>query len=158
MEKKRKRKRRIKITAAIIAVGIVIGFVALYLTNGPNYFGPGPIEITISPDKPYFLQGETINFTVTIINNQSWPITHPVQESVKIIKNGTTHENYDMHADYPPRIPTYPANTNSTAQWTWIKSIKEINPTPLDVGNYTFNYKISGIGYVASANCTFEIK
>lgn len=158
IEKKRKRQRTLKIAAVIAVFTLIVGFVALYVENGPSVYGPGPIEVTITPNKPYFIQGENITFTVTIINKQSWPIAYPNSESTRIEKEGIIYQNEGLNIDYAVKVPTYPANMNTIHSWRWLETKNDTMTIPHEVGNYSLTYEISGYGYSASTNCSFEIR
>lgn len=123
MEKKSKRRRYIKLAASIIIVALVIGLVGFYIdATIPSYHGPGSIEITIAPDKPFFSQGEAVTFTGIVIDNQSWPVAYPSSEDIRIKKEVATNDSVPvgdvgLNIDYAVKIPTYPANANSSFSW-----------------------------------------
>ena len=159
IEKKRKLLFRIKLAVAIIITVLVIGFVGFYINaTTPSFYGPGPIEITISPNKPYFLEGENVTFTITVINNQSWPVTYPLSEKVNIQKDGVEYEGSGLQIDYPIKIPTFPAKASTPLSWTWFESNKGNQTIPHQRGNYSISFYISGVDYSAVAYCTFEVR
>ena len=93
---------KIAVAAVLLIVAMACG-VLFYIwidSNTPSYFEPGPVEIKVVPDKSFFSQGEDVNFTVTVINNQSWPIVQPSLEEVQIEKYGIVVEGSSLHIEY----------------------------------------------------------
>ncbi len=152
----------ITVAAAITAVAIILTG-AFILTNlhpahQKSYYGPGPIEIKVQPDKPFFVVGELVNFTVTVVNNQNWPVASPSFQGTIIEKDGVRIGGGGMHIDYPPNRPTYPANASTPYTWTWYPNRQNNQTVPHEPGNYALTYHLEGFGYDATANCTFELR
>ena len=73
--KKRSRRFYIILSAAVLLL-IIIGVVCVDCVNRTTY-GPGPIEIEVTAYKPFYLQGEEVNFTIYVNNPQNWPVAYP---------------------------------------------------------------------------------
>ncbi len=130
----------------------------LYYESLPSDFGPWSIEIQVSPDKQYFLQGENATFTFVVVNSQSSPVARPSHEITTVTKNGITVDDMDIHINLPAsKTPTFPADSNTQLQWTWLES-KDNQIIPHETGNYTLTVRLEGFGYETTGNCTFEIK
>lgn len=149
------------IATAIVSI-ILLSSIFVYIfidTHTQSYFGPGPIEIKVTPDKPFFLQGEQVNFTIVVINNQSWPISRPLSEEASIIKDGVPAKGgyVTMNINYGSKMPTYPANSTANIHWTWYEIEKDNQTIPHEIGNYSLTFTLRGVGYYATSNCTFEV-
>jgi hypothetical protein len=151
---------KIAVALVLLPVIIVSGFlICIWVdTDTPSYFETGPIEIKVAPTKPFFLQGENINFTVTVINNQSYPIAQPSLEDARIERNGITVEGSSLHIDYGIEVPTYPADSNADFTWRWHEHKKDSQTIPHEIGTYTLTLRLKGNGYDTSGHCTFEIR
>jgi hypothetical protein len=161
MEKKRKWRRTIKLAAAVIVLVLVIGFVDLYIENMPSYYGPGPFGLEVTTTEPVYEVGEEVTFIIRVNNTQDWPVRYPKSIIMSVEGNGVKIQLLGSAiVDYPPYAPTYPAHEVTIHNKIWNQTDYHTNRThtPVDAGNYTFTYSISGFGYDASANCTFEIK
>jgi hypothetical protein len=123
------------------------------IEHHPNTFG-----ISLRPDKPYFLQGENITFTGTIMTeNESlpYPLTRTTTvENLDATKRSTIPNYCIEHFTYSKNIPAYPANTNTTVTWTWNET-KISQHTP---GQFMLRYEVSGEHWSISVRCIFEIK
>jgi hypothetical protein len=154
--KKRSRRLYLVLTAALLLIIIIL--IADFL--GQTSYGPGPVDIEVTPDKQIYLQGEEVNFAVYVNNPQDWPVPYPNGEGYAIEKDGLYIDGYGGHIDYPAGgIPTFPANSRTLTKWQWDQKML-LNGTRVQVqpGNYTLTFSISGYGYSESSNCTFEIR
>jgi hypothetical protein len=153
-------RRAQKIAASIVVLVLVIGLVGWYINaTTPTEGELGPFAVTITPDNPCFNQGENVTFTVTIINNQVYPVQYPSLEDVSITRNGLPCVSPSLNVDYAVgKVPTYPANSNSSYSWRWFESKIDNQIIPHETGSYALTYRIKGNGYDVSADCTFEIR
>lgn len=114
--------------------------------------------ISLHPDKPYFLQGENVTFTGTIMTeNES--LSYPLKRTTTVENLDTTKKstipNYSIeHFTYGSDLPMYPANTNTTFTWTW----NETKINQHEPGQYILRYEVSGEQWSISVPCIFEIK
>jgi hypothetical protein len=121
---------------------------------------PDIVEVTLQPDKPYFLQGENITFTGTIMTkNQSLPYPQRITTNIENIdpteKSNIAGSGHRIeYLNYDKEIPMYPANTTSTFTWTWNET-KLSQHTP---GRYTLQYEALGDYWGFSVSCNFEIR
>jgi hypothetical protein len=163
--KKKSRRFYLVLFAAILAITIILGAVIFELSNvGRTSYGLGPVEIEIATDKPYYLQGENITFSIYVNNQQNWSVAYPSHEGFKIEKDGIEIYSSGLFIDYAAgRIPTFPANARTSyGHWTWDQRMWSDNKTVVQVqpGNYTLTISLDGQGYGDgnSGNCTFEIR
>lgn len=127
-----------------------------------------PLQITIAPDKPYYLEGEAVTFTCTVINTQNQPVAYPSSKEAIIERIGGSYlkanaddsgAGVNEHITYDvDNIPTYPANSNTSFTWRWFESKNDNQTIPHEPGFYKLTYSISGKGYSASTTCVFEIR
>lgn len=114
--------------------------------------------ISLRPDKPYFLQGENVTFTGTIMTQNetlSYPLTRTTSvENFEPTKRSTIPNYCIEHFTYGTNIPVYPANTNSTFTWIW----NETKISQHEPGRYILKYEVSGEHWSISVPCIFEIK
>jgi hypothetical protein len=162
--KKNSRRFYLVIVAAILSLALVTGVIIYELSNiggQPNYYGPGPVEIEVATDKPVYLQGEMVNFTIYVNNPQDWPVQLPDLVGYLIEKDGTIIDDGDVFMDYPSPWPTFPPHSRTLYRPLLFWNQKTtMNGTRVQVqpGNYTLTVSLIGSGYSSSGNCTFEIR
>ena len=161
--KKRSRSFYVVLVAAVLLSVEIVGVVIFEFYNSahPSY-GPGPVYIEVTTDKPVYLQGEEVNFTITVNNPQDWPVTTPFFVGTTIEKDGFSIYSPSVFIDYAMPIPTFPAHSRtlySPPLPAWNQTVY-LNGTLVQVqpGNYTLTVTLSGYHYDDSANCTFEIR
>jgi hypothetical protein len=99
--------------------------------------GPGPVDIEIVPDKPYYVQGENVNFSIYISNPHDWNVEYPWKKTYTL---GNDTHIVDM--ELSPDLPSFPAHSRvlyDTSLWTPKHSSILANP-----GNYTFTVTLGG--------------
>jgi hypothetical protein len=156
---KRKKSRRFYLAFVVIILLLAVTLsliIGTYYAN-QNNFGPGPIDLEVKPDKPYFLRNEQANFTFLLINNQSWPVTKPLLQETNITKDGILLENTDLHTNFAD-VPTIPANSSTQLYWTWRGPQRDNQTLTHEAGNYTLTVRLEGFGYDVTSGCIFEIK
>ena len=161
-EPKKRSRRFLVLIAAAVLIAVTIGVVLFEMSNlDQTNYGPGPVEIDVTSDKPFYLQGEEINFTIYVTNPQDWPIAHPYFEGLSIEKEGIFIDGGSMHIDYPTGgIPAFPAHAKTLyGKWDWDQKM-DLNGThaQAETGNYTFVVSLIGPNYDNTGNCTFEIR
>ncbi len=157
---KRHSGRRRNITLVIaVALGVVLGLAGwVYYETRPSVFGPGPIEIQVTPDKQYFLVGEEPTFTIMVFNNQTWPVAYPDEENTHVYNSTADFGYATMNINRGVHTSTFSPNSSNPLHWTWFESKQNNQTIPHQPGNYTLVFGIRGFGYDASSNCTFEIR
>jgi hypothetical protein len=160
---KRKRSRRfyLILLATILLIAAVVGAVVFEMFQTPNY-GPGPFDIEVTTEKPFYLGGEDVYFVIYVTNPQDWPVPHPDYAEYQIEKEGILIDGRSVSIDFAPdRIPTFPAHSRTPYKPPLVWNQKtDLNGTRVQVqpGNYTLTLTIQGFGYRASGNYTFEIR
>lgn len=167
--KKRPRRFYLILASTILIFVVIFGFVIFELTNtaqdqnsSQNNYGPGPVEIEVTTDKPFYMQGELINFTVYVNNPQDWPVPLPNQDSQEIVGSSNTVLDVSGFSTPPPdMVDTYPAHSrtlSSTYPWNQKTNI-DGNLTQVPAGNYNFTIAFYGlVDYGEGGSCTFEIR
>jgi hypothetical protein len=161
--KKRSRRFYLVLVAAVLLIAVTVGVVIFEFSNiGKTRDGPGPVYIDeVTTGKPYYSQGEEVNFTVTVNNPQDWPVRYPGFVAYSIEKDGLVIEESGLSIDYAMPIPTFPAHsiTSYSPNLLWNqKTGPWDNRTQVPLGNYTVTISISGPSYDDNGNCTFEIR
>ena len=159
--KKRSRRFYIVVIAAVLLLAGIIGVVLLDYMGRVSY-GPGPVEIEVTTEKPFYLQGEEVYFVIYVNNPQDWPVPHPDFAEYQIEKSGLLIDGGSVYIEFPAgRIPTFPAHSRTpySPLLLW-KQKTDLNETRVQVqpGNYTLTVTIQGFGYRSSGNYTFEIQ
>jgi hypothetical protein len=148
--KKRSRRFYVILTVAILTLAIIIGVVIFEWSNlGQTSYGPGPVEIEVKADKPFYLQGEDVNFTIYVNNPQDWPVLYPSMVDYRI-ENGCLTKQITLASP----IPLFPAQSRTLYDtYFWDQKV------PAPPGNYTLNFSFGGpVDYGSGGNCTFEIR
>jgi hypothetical protein len=156
--KEKARRFYIIFAVTILLAALVVGVIAYELssvdqTNDQAKYGPGPIDIEVTTDKPFYRLGELINFTIYVNNPQDWPVPSPEAVSYKIREDDHVVSDTSMNADYPPgTIDTFPAHSRTSSFYLW-------NSGSVPSGNYTLTVTYYGlVDYGEGGNCTFEIR
>ncbi len=157
MQNQNKRKFKRIYAIAIIAVLIVaaLSYVVYTLTYvAPT--GPGPVEIEVVTDKPSFLQGEEVQFSIYVNNPHEWRVLYPSSVMYQI-----ESDVRGASIDYTNPYPSFPAHSRilfETHVWDQ-KTGTGSNQTLVQPGNYTLTVTFNGpVDYGAPTNYTFEIK
>ena len=159
--KKKSRRFYLVLVAAVLLIAVIVSAVILEFFNiGNTRYGPGPVEIEATTDKSFYLQGEEVNFTITVNNPQDWPVSHPLQISYQIERNDKFVDGVTIMVT-PADAPAFPAHSGTlydTYVWDQKTGIGN-NRTQVPLGNYTFTVSFGGpVDYGGGGNCTFEIQ
>ena len=155
MEVKPKKKFKRIYTIAVLAVLIILvfSFIVYSLNSGP--IGPGPVEIQIIADKPCYMQGETVHFSIYINNTHDWRVVKPSLIEYTIGNSGTSLNINYAKADY---FAAHSRTLFNTYQWNQ-KIGHGSNQTFVAPGNYTLSVSLEGpVDYGPAENCPFQIK
>jgi len=159
--KKRSRRFYLILAAAILTLAIIIGVVIFeFFKIGSTHDGPGPVYIDeVTADKPYYLQGEEVNFTVTVNNPQDWSVRYPGYVAYMIEKDDLIIAEGGVNINYAMPILTFPSHSRIAYRppLSWNQKI-DVNGTLAAPGNYTLMVSLSGPSYNPSGNCTIEIR
>lgn len=165
--KKKSRSRRfyLVLITAVILIGVIIDGVILYVfSSGQRSYGLGPIGIEVTPSKPFYLQGEEVNFTIYVNNPHDWPVGYPGSIRYTIEKDGLYVASLGGgQVDYAaPAYPAFPPSSKTLFRAflrSWDQKM-DLNGTRVQVeaGNYIFIVSLSGPNYDNAGNCTFEIR
>jgi hypothetical protein len=163
--KKRSRRFYVIFAAAILTLAITVGVVIFeWSSEGQTSYGQGPVYIDeVATGKPYYFQGEEVNFTVTVNNPHDWPVGYPGSVGYLIEKDGLWILQGDLCIDYANPRPEFPAHSRtvfyeSSLTWDQKMAVSDGSRGQAPPGNYTLKVYLSGPSYNPSANCTFEIR
>jgi hypothetical protein len=161
--KKKSRRFCIILAATVLLLALLIGIVIFEWSNvGQTNYGSGPVEIKVTADKPFYLQGEEVNFTIYVSNQQELPVREPSRVTYRMEKDGgeifNTDINIDFVPDYVPSFSPHSKTLYSTRVWDQ-KVGSGDNWTFAEPGNYTFSVLFHGsTDYGNGGNCTFEVR
>jgi hypothetical protein len=161
--KKRSRRFYVILTATILTLAIIIGVIIFEWSNlGQTSYGPGPVDIEVTADKPFYLQGEEVRFLVYVNNQQNWPVPYPLEVAYQIERDGHFVDGVTVNITPPYSIPTFPAQSKTLYSLPCVWNQKEGlggNQTQVQSGNYTLSVSFSGpVDYGDGGNCTIEIR
>jgi hypothetical protein len=154
--KKKSRRFYVVLVAAVLLIAVIVGVVILELSSiGNTRYGPGPVEIEVTPDKPSYLQGEEVQFSICVNNEQNWRVIYPNTVTYRIGEDWAL----TIEGDYGSFVEYFPAHSRTLYRtYVWNQPIGE-NSTLAQPGNYTFIVSFEGpVNYGNSGNCTFEIR
>jgi hypothetical protein len=160
--KKRSRRFYLVVFVAILLLTLIVDIAVYDVYVGRTSYGPGPVEIEVTTDKQFYLQGEEATFTICVNNPQNWPVPYPHSIVGVIEKDGVYIAGVGGgQIDYAG-VPTFPphSKTLSWASLMWNQK-SDVNGTLVQVhsGNYTYIVTFGGlVDYGNSGNCTFEIR
>ncbi len=152
-------KRRLSICyIAFLAVVVLIfsavaGFLVFY--RFPPATGPGPVDIEVVSDKPFFLQGEDVALLVYVYNPQSWSV--PCHSKMRYWIEGDNVTG-GLDVDYAPDSnPVFSPNSRTLIyNYSWNRLA---SGRILTAGNHTFHVSIQGpVDYGEDGTYTFEVK
>ncbi len=158
-----KPRRLYVILAVAILLAILTGAIAVNWYISQNSYGPGPVDMEVTLDKPFYLQNENVTISIYVTNPQDWPVPKPSYQWHRIEKDGIGYDGYGLHIDYAAdSIPTFPAHTRTlytTIVWDQKTTGMASNQTFANPGNYTLTVTLTGYGYdVNSGNLTIQIR
>jgi len=113
-------------------------------------------------DKPFYMQGEEVRFSIQVNNQQNWQVEYPSELSYAITQDGHFVDGFKLFVDPPPgAVSTFPAHSTKlydTYVWDQ-KTGTGDNQTLVQPGNYMFSVSFRGsVNYGDSGNCTIEIR
>jgi flagellar basal body-associated protein FliL len=160
--KKRSKRFYFVLMSAVVLLSIVVGTVVfIFFFSNANY-EPGLVDIKVTPEKPSYMQGETVRFTIYVNNQQDRPIRYPTLVDYLIEKDGLYIYDQGEYGDYPAgQIPAFPAHSESLVTWTWNQNMVLADDVVVQVqpGNYTLTVSFRPLeDYGAGGSCTFEIQ
>jgi len=161
---KKRTNRFYKVLAiTIILLAIILGVVIFELSDiYQNSYGSGPVEIGVTTDKPFYLQGEEINFTIYVNNPYDWKIPHPHEVTYRIEGKDNFTQSSTKFVDFPSSsVPTFSPHTRIFySTYTWNQKVQANNNIKLaQPGNYTFSVTFSGlVAYGNGDSCVFEVR
>ena len=142
-----------------------------FFNIGNIHYGTRPVSIDeVASGKPYYLQGEEVNFTVTVNNPQDLPVPYPGYVGYRIEKDGLYVAEGGVFIEYAMPIPTFPAHSktaySSPLRWDQKMEVSDGTRAVAPPGNYTLTVSFDGHSYGPngtetygpSGNCTFEIR
>ena len=141
---------------------MVLGVVIFEIYHiGQNSYGPGPIDIEVIADKPFYMQGEPINFTIYVNNPQNWSVPEPLGISYVMTMNDDEFVfGNSKNINFGDKQPLFPAHSKTlyeTRIWDG-KVGSSDNRTLASPGVYKYTVAFDGpVDYGNSGNCTFEI-
>lgn len=162
---KRHRRFYLILIVAVLTLAIIIGIALFLLGIGNTNYGPGPVNIEVTTDKPFYMQGEEVNFTIYVNNPHDWPVEYPWLVEYIIEKDFLDIDGVSVNIDFAPgRITTFPSHSRTLYgnMWHWDQKMyvnKTFTREQVQLGNYTLTVSFDGrVDYGDSGNCTFEIK
>jgi hypothetical protein len=144
-------------------IAVIVGVVIFEMSNiNQTIYGPGPVEIEVVSDKPIYMQGEEVNFTIYVTNPQNWSVPEPLGVIYRISRNDSEVFGGDKHISFgvnpPPSFPAHSRKLYETRVWDGKVGTSD-NRTLAPPGIYTFTVAFDGpVDYGDSGNCTFEIR
>lgn len=158
---KKSRRFYIILGATILLTVLIASIVAFQLSNiNQTNYGPGPIVIEVTADKPSYSKSEEINFTIYVNNPQDWPVLEPLRVTYRMEKDGGEIFEADVDilvGDYTPSFPPHSRTLYTTRVWDQ-KLGSDSNFTNAEAGNYSFKVLFLPAEYSNGGNCTFEIR
>jgi len=164
--KKRSRRFYLILIATVLSLAIIVGVAVFELSNvGQTSSGPVPVDLEVTTDKPFYLQGEEVYFVVYVNNPQDWPVPCPFFPGYSIDKDGLNIIGGGVNINYAMPMPTFPAHSRtlyncSAYHWNQKMYLNETFPlVQVQPGNYTLTVYFEGpVDYGDGSNCTFEIR
>jgi hypothetical protein len=152
-KKKFKRIHTIIIVAVLLIAALSYAVYTLTYTV-PN--GPGPVEIEVLTDKPSYVQGENITFSIYVNNPHDWRVPYPSLVTYQI-----GNESTGVNIDYTLPYPSFPAHSRTFFEnYSWNQMVGSAsNRMLVEPGNYTLTVTLNGsVDYGTPKNFSFEIK
>jgi hypothetical protein len=147
------------LVAAFLLIAVLI--IAVFLNQ--TSYGSGPVEMAVASDKPFYLQGEEVNFAIYVNNPHDWNVPYPCSVNYIIGKDGVYVASIGGGQITYDELPMFSPNTNTSYQvllMPWNQKL-HVNGTNVqaELGNYTLTVTFNGaVDYGDSGNCTFEIR
>jgi len=150
------------ILAVAILLIIIAGVIVVNWYTNQNRYGPGPVDMEVTLDKPFYLPNENVTISIYVKNPQDWPVPQPSYQWYRIEKDGIGYGGYGLHIDFASdKISTFPPHTKTlytTIGWNQKTGLVS-NRTLVEPGNYTLTVTLTGYGYdVDSGNITIQIR
>ena len=127
------------LATTILLIAIIL--IAVFLDQ--TSYGPGPVDIEVTPDKQFYIQGEEVNFTIYVNNPHNWPVPYPYSVSYIIKKDGVYIASLGggqiTYAEPLPKFPPHSKTLFRLLLMPWNQKIY-LNGTMVRVqpGDYTF--------------------
>ena len=160
--KKKSRRFYLSLIAAVLLLAVIVGVVIFELSNiGQTNQGPGPIDIEVVADKPFYLRGEQVSFTIYVNNPQNWSVPEPLGVSYEMNRNGDFVFGVSKNINFGDKQPSFPPHSRTlyeTRVWDG-KVGPSDNRTLAPTGSYTYTVAFDGpVDYGNSGNCTLEVR
>ena len=68
------------ILALAILLVIITGAIAVNWIVNQNRFGPGPVDMEVTLDKPFYLKNENVAISIYVTNPQDWRAPEKLRE------------------------------------------------------------------------------
>jgi hypothetical protein len=139
----------------LVAIALLIVVVWGYLFFVSTYTGPGPIEIEITTEKSVYTQGEEVQFSIYVDNQQDWRVIYPSTAYYRIGEDWALK----IEGDYGSFVQYFPPHSRTLYRtYIWDQKTGE-NLTLVQPGNYTFTVSFDGpVDYGNGGNYTIEIR
>ena len=132
---------------------LIISIASYIIVTSPAPTGPGPIELEVQADKPSYLVGENVTFSIYVYNPQNWSVFYP-SSMMYSIGTDSRGANFGYAAPFPVFQPH-----SKTLFYTHTWRTELSNGTLIEPGNYTFSVSLDGrVDYGVPANCTVTIR
>jgi len=161
IEHKKKSKRFYITFGSVLFIAALVSAITLwvYVINQTHY-GPGPINIEVTSNKPVYLSGEQVNFTIIVCNEHDWPVPYPnsviclvERDGLYITSIGGGQLDYITLPMFAPH-----SKTLYLTNFLWNQKMGN-NGTLVEPGNYTYSVTFNSdlVNYSSSGKCYFEI-
>jgi len=125
---------------------LVASAIAAYTLLQPK-MGPGPVEVEVTSDKPSYLPGQSVTFSIYVTNPHDWNVEYPWKKEYTV---GNASLIVDMeHGPNPPSFPAHSTTLYDTYVWR-----PTSHPGLAELGNYTLTVVLDD----GSGTCSFEIR
>ena len=153
------------LAAVVLSAALIVGVFVFELSNMSNVenasYGSGPVDIEVTSDKPVYLQGEQVNFTIYVNNPQNWSVPEPDGVTYEMNRTGTFVSGSTRLIDFGGPHFLFPAHSRTLYEarvWDGKVGSAE-NRTFAPPGTYTYTVSFGGlVDYGSGGNCTFEIR
>jgi hypothetical protein len=158
---KKKSKRFYTILAVtVLLLALLAGVVIFEWSNlGRTNYGPGPVDIEVTTDKTFYLQGEEVHFNIYVNNPQDWQVGHPTTVAHEVNEDNQSIYSDHFEKDYGDSWPAFPAHSKTLFE-TYSWNQKNINGSSTEPGNYTLTVTFYHglIDYGNAGTYSFEVQ